>query len=212
MHALQKELLEQVDTHDLGRMSLREIGELLGEKHPQKIKHHLAQLEQKGLIEFDRELRTLRRVRPEARSDDRLVSIPILGAANCGPATVFAQENIEGYLRISNKLIKPMVGLFALKALGRSMNKASIDGLNIEDGDYVIVNSDGRTARSRDYVLCVTGGLANIKRFIREEGTQQVILMSESTEESPPIVLHPDDIEFLICGVVIKVVKKPSMM
>lgn len=212
MHALQKELLEHVDTHDLGRMSLREIGELLGEKHPQKIKHHLAQLEQKGLIEFDRELRTLRRVRPEARSDDRLVSVPILGAANCGPATVFAQENIEGYLKISNKLIKPMAGLFALKALGNSMNKASIDGLNIEDGDYVIVNSDGRTARSRDYVLCVTGGLANIKRFINEEGTQQVILMSESTEESPPIVLHPDDIEFLICGVVVKVVKKPSVM
>lgn len=212
MHALQKELLDHVETHDLGRMSLREIGELLGEKHPQKIKHHLLKLEQKGLIEFDRGLRTVRRVRPEARSDNRLINIPILGAANCGPATFFAQQNIEGYLKVSNKLIKPTIGLFALKALGSSMNKASIDGLNIEDGDYVIVNSEGSTARNRDYVLCVTGGLANIKRFIKDEGAQQIILMSESTEDFPPIVLHPDDIEFLICGVVIKVVKKPFMI
>jgi repressor LexA len=140
------------------------------------------------------------------------MSIPILGAANCGPATIFAQDNIQGYLKISNKIIKPTAGLFALKAQGSSMNKATIDGLNIEEGDYVIVDSERRTPRNRDYVICVTGGLANIKRFIKDEQNQQIILMSESTEDFPPIVLHPDDVEFLVSGIVIKVVKKPTVV
>lgn len=206
MHTLQKGLLEVVNTHDLGRMSLREIGELLGEKHPQKIKHHLLQLEQKGLIEVNRGLRTVR------KADHRLASIPILGGVNCGPARVFAQDDIQGYLQISNKLISPTPGLFALRAQGSSMNKATIDGLNVEDGDYVIVDSERRTPRNKDYVVCVTGGLGNIKRFIKDGANKQILLTSESTEDSPPIVLHPDDVEFFVSGIVIKVVKKPTVV
>ncbi len=61
MHDLQKRLLECVTTHHLGRMTLREIGELIGETHPQKIKHHLSQLEQKGLIEVDRPHKIVRK-------------------------------------------------------------------------------------------------------------------------------------------------------
>jgi repressor LexA len=212
MHALQKGLLEFVNTHDLGRMSLREIGELLGETHPQKIKHHLSQLEQKGLIEINRAQRIVRRVHPETARDDRLVSIPILGSANCGPATIFAEENIQGFLRISNKIVKPKAGLFAIKAQGSSMNKAIINGLNIEDGDYVIVDSEKRTVRNKDYVLSVTSGLANIKRFVKDDVNQQILLMSESTEDFPPIVLHRDDVEFLVCGTVTKVIKKPNLL
>lgn len=212
MHSLQKELLKLAKTHDLGRMSLREIGELLGETHPQKIKHHLSQLQQKGLIEINRALRIVRRVQAQPAHDDRLLTVPILGSASCGPATIFAEENIQGYLRISNKIITPKAGLFALKAQGRSMNKATIDGLNIQEGDYVIIDSEQRTPRNKDYVLSVTGGLANIKRFVKDDLNQQIILMSDSTEDFPPIVLHPDDVEFLVCGTVIKVIKKPTLV
>ena len=50
-----------------------------------------------------------------------LLSIPILGAANAGPAMVFANSNIEGYLRVSSTLIeRPRLThrLFALKVDG----------------------------------------------------------------------------------------------
>jgi repressor LexA len=212
MHTLQKRLLEYARTYDLGKMSLRKIGELLGEKHPQKIKHHLSQLEQKGFIAFDRDLRTVKRVRPEVRTDGGLASIPILGSASCGPAAMFAQQNIQGYLQVSNRLIKPKTGLFALRARGSSMNKAQINGSNIEEGDYVIVDSKRRTPRTRDYVISVIGGLANIKCFIKDEQTQQIILMSESTQKFPPIVLHPADVEYMVCGTVILVVKTPNVI
>lgn len=212
MHALQKSLLEFTTSHDLGCMTLREIGLLVGETHPQKIKHHLAQLEQKGLIEINRTQRIIRRVYPEMASDKRLVTIPILGSADCGPATIFAEENIHGYLKISSKIIERKFGLFALKARGTSMNKAKINGTNIEEGDYVIVDSEQRYPQSKDYVLAVDGGLANIKCFVRDEVNQQIILMSESTDDFPPIVLHPEDVEFLVCGTVTKVIKKPSIL
>lgn len=39
---------------NIGRWTLREIGALVGEKSPQKIKHHITQLEKRGLIRIDR--------------------------------------------------------------------------------------------------------------------------------------------------------------
>jgi repressor LexA len=211
MHVLQKRLLECAGAHDLGRMTLRQIGALLGEDHPQKIKHHLSQLEQKGLIEIDRPQGIVRRIHPDPTTNDRLITIPILGAADCGPATIFADENIQGYIRVSKRLIARKSGLFALKAIGNSMNKAVINGLNIEDGDYVIVDSEQRNPRNKDYVLSVIEGVANIKRFLKDEQNHQVILASESTHDFPPTIIHLTDIEFLVCGTVARVIKKPNL-
>jgi SOS-response transcriptional repressor LexA len=211
MHALQKRLLDCVTTNNLGSMSLREIGELLGESHPQKVKHHLTQLEHKGLIEIDRPNRIVRRVDSPHISNGRLISIPILGSADCGPATILAEENIQGYLKISSKLFDRRRGLFAVRAVGDSMNKASISGLNIEHGDYVIVDGERRNPQNRDYVLSLMDGVANVKRFVNAEHKHQIVLISESTHEFPPIVIHEDDVDFFICGTVIEVIKNPSI-
>jgi repressor LexA len=211
MHDLQKRLLECVTTHHLGRMTLREIGELLGETHPQKIKHHLTQLEQKGLIEIDRSHKIVRKPDPAKGPNGRLVVIPILGSADCGPATIFAEENIQGYLKVSRKLLDRNHGLFAVRALGNSMNRASIRGLNVEDGDYIIVDSEKRDPENKDYVLSVMDGVANVKRFVNDDTNQQIILISESTQDFPPIVIHPEDVGFLICGTVTRVIKKPNL-
>ena len=211
MHVLQQRLLECVTTHDLGTMTLREIGELLGEKHPQKIKHHLSQLEHKGLIEIDRAHKIVRKLKPENDFAGRLVMIPILGSADCGPATIFAEENIQGYLKVSSKLIDRKRGLFAVRAVGNSMNRASIRGLSVEDGDYIVVDSEKRDPENKDYVLSITDGVANVKRLVTDERNQHVILISESTQEFPPIVIHPEDVGFFICGTVARVIKKPNI-
>lgn len=211
MHPLQERLLELTTSRELGKMSLREIGELLDSAHPQTIKHHLQQLEQKGLVEVDRSQGIVRRVRAEERTSDRLITVPILGSADCGPATVSDYEKIEGYLKISCILLERKLGLFALKAIGNSMNMANIDGMNIEDGDYVIVDSSRRHPNNKEYVVSVTDGLANIKRFLKVEASVEVVLISESTQDYPPIVIHPEDVEFLICGTIIKVVKRPNL-
>jgi len=211
MHVLQKRLLKCAGTRDLGSMTLREIGELLGEAHPQKIKHHLLQLEQKGLLEVDRPQGIVRKIQPGKTSNDRLMRIPILGSADCGPPTIVAEESIQGYLKVSSKLIARKNGLFALKATGNSMNKASIRGVSIEDGDYIIVDSEQRDPQNAEYVLSVMDGVANVKRFVNDKNNQQIVLISESTQDFPPILIHPEDVEFLICGTVIRVIKKPNL-
>ena len=45
MHNIQEKILKLIDTRNLDGFTLREIGEKIGEKFPQKIKHHLDQLE-----------------------------------------------------------------------------------------------------------------------------------------------------------------------
>lgn len=49
-HPIQVKLLELAGKEDLNKLTLREIGERVGLLHPQSVKHHLQQLEKKGLL------------------------------------------------------------------------------------------------------------------------------------------------------------------
>lgn len=206
MHPIQQKLLELAAHHNLGQLSFREIGKLIDEGHPQKIKHHLEQLEKKGLIQSIGEGIAIKKT----GRDDGIVSIPILGAADCGPATIFADENVEGYLRVSRRLISFSSGLFALRAVGNSMNNASIRGKSLEDGDYAIIDSRVRDPGTNDYVVSIIGGVCNIKKFIKDTKNKQIVLLSESTQDLPAIHIHPDEADYFVSGRVVDVVKRPQ--
>jgi len=208
IHPIQQKLLKISENINLKEMTLREIAYLVEEKHPQKISHHLAQLEKKGLIKIDRRSGSIRKIK--ASKSNNLMTVPILGTANCGEANIFANENLEGYLKISKKFINRGKNIFAIKAHGLSMNKAKIKGFSIEDGDYVIVDGENRNPNSGDYVLSIIDEMANIKRFHIDKDKKQIALISESTEDLPPIYIHPDD-KYLINGVVKYVIKKPKV-
>src|ERR1017187_9896088 len=126
MHPIQEQLLSLIDQKNIGHLTLREIGDLIGEKLPQKVKHHLTQLEAKGFITIDKRNETIKRISDKAKAGDLFVSLPIIGSANCGPAEIYADENIEGYLKISKNLVPFKKGLYVIKADGSSMNKAEI--------------------------------------------------------------------------------------
>jgi repressor LexA len=210
MHNIQRKLLDLASDCNLGVLSLREIGKRIGEKFPQKIKYHLILLEQKGLIAIDREKKIIKRIGKDTAQNSRILSIPILGTANCGSATAFADENIEGYLRISSSLIKKKDKLFCIKASGDSMNDANIDGKSIEDGDFVIIDGENREPESGDYVLSIIDDCANIKRFARDKVNDCFVLLSESKQDYPPVFIDKKDLDsYMINGIVIKVIKKP---
>ncbi len=136
MHNIQEKLLQVMQNKNLNGMTLREIGELIGEKFPQKVKHHLDQLQKRGLVKIDKTKKTIMKSIGGAIKNTQLISIPIVGAANCGPATIFANENIEGYLKISKTILRKFKNIFAIRAQGLSMNRAMVNGNTIEDGDY----------------------------------------------------------------------------
>jgi SOS-response transcriptional repressor LexA len=90
------------------------------------------------------------------------------------------------------------------------MNRAEIGGKRIEDGDYVIVDVSDKHVRNGDIVLSIIDGLANIKKFYLDKKNNQVILMSQSTKDFPPIYIHEND-DFMINGKVVQVIKKPKI-
>ncbi len=207
MHPLQEQLLSEIDRKNIGNLTLREIGDLIGEKLPQKVKHHLSQLEAKGFILIDKRNQTIKRISNKTKADNLFVSLPIVGSANCGPAEIYANENIEGYLKISRNLVPYKKGLYVIKADGNSLNKSSVKGKNIESGDYVIVDSENISPKDNDYVVSIIDGMANIKKYRLDKANDRIVLLSESTKDYSPIFIHRDD-DFRISGKVLDVVKK----
>jgi SOS-response transcriptional repressor LexA len=217
MDEKQKKLLDLANTVDLGELTLREISERIGivPEKPQLIKHHLEQLIKKGFLERDLISHSIKK-KKQRISEDSLIPLPILGSANCGEATLFAEENITGYVQISPSSLagKNKKGLFIVKAAGESMNKSSVgeEKFPILDGDYVIVDSTKRTPKSNDYILSVINGMANIKKFIDDREHNQFVLQSESTKDYQPIFIHQEDADiYQVCGTIIKVIKKPRI-
>jgi SOS-response transcriptional repressor LexA len=220
VHPIQEKLLALSKKENLAQLSLREMAARIGmhDESPQRIKHHLLQLQKKGFLTIDRARGMMKRtsLAPDwakglLKKAARLFSIPIIGTANCGPAALFAEQNFQGFLRVSSKLIgrsKP-AGLYAVKADGTSMNRAEINGKKIDDGDYVIVDSQHRRIASGDVVLAVIDDRATIKRLIDDRTNGQIVLIADSSFDYAPIYLHPHD-DFIISGKAIAVIKRPS--
>lgn len=224
MHPVQAQLLELSKTRNLAQMSLRDMAKAIGmpDESPQKIKHHILQLQKKGFIKINRSKGLMERtitgheglakgLLAAKQAVNQLFVIPIIGVASCGPATIFAEENFEGFLRVSRKLVgrpKP-TGLYAIKADGSSMNRAEVNGKNIENGDYVIVDSNLNHATTNDIVLAIVDGKGVIKRFVDDrEKNDQVVLTADSSFDYQPIHIHEDD-DFSISGRVVGVIKQP---
>lgn len=212
MHPTQQKILNLAKKVNLSGKGPREISRLLGEEmHPQIVKHHLEQLKKKGLIYVDLKNNDTKVAKLGAFKIDKLFNLPIFGRANCGEALELAQESLSGYLKVSPKVLEKSspTGFFVVKAVGDSMNKATIKDDNIENGDYVIVDS-GRQPRNGEYVLSVIDGAANIKKFFKDEKRREIKLVSESTLNIPPIVLHEDDLNtsgYMVNGVIARVIK-----
>lgn len=207
MHYIQQKILGLADNLNLKRNGLRQIGRLLGEVHPFKISYHLKKLEKNGFIKIDKKTGVIKRIKNEDPQKGLFLAIPVLGSANCGEANIFAEENLEGYIKVSRNIIKAGDGFLAIRASGNSMNKADVNGQNIENGDYVIVDTK-KQSDTGDYVLAIIDNCANIKKLIVNSKNKIISLVSESTENHPTIFIHEND-RFLINGVVKYVIKKP---
>lgn len=210
MHPIQDKILKLIDSRNISGFTLREIGSFVGEKFPQKIKHHLLQLERKGFILIDKKNSIIKRIGKNIDESNLFISVPIYGTANCGPRTIYAEQNLEGYLKVSKRLLSKTNKIFALRAEGNSLNKADINGKNIEDGDFIIVDSENINPHTGDYIVSIIDNMANVKKYIWDEKNSQIILISESSQNYDPMYIHKDD-NIVINGKVINVIKKPVM-
>jgi len=212
MHIIQKQLLDLIATHkEFGSYSLRKMAEIIGAAgKPQTAKYHLQQLEKDGLIQMNLEegiIKLVKRGYAKA-SKSPIYSLPIVGSANCGPATIFAEQNVEQYLKVSSSLLpRNKKGLYALIADGDSMNKADVEGKTIESGDFVLVDSGYVSYKTGDIVVAVIDGLATIKKLRNDKAHSRIVLEAVSTKKYLPIYVHEED-DFQLSGKVAGIIKE----
>lgn len=206
MNPIQQKLLGIARLDDIDKMRRVDLTEMVGCEYPSQITHHLRQLVKRGDL-----VRKDGRLVPALASGEGLVRIPVMGEADCGEATKYADGRIVDQLAVSPSVLKPELSdrLYALVARGDSMNRAQVEGKTIEDGDYIVIEKkDNYVARDGDIVVSIIAGLANVKRLRRDNARQRVVLLSESHRQddfSPIIISHQDD--FAIEGKVVDVIK-----
>ncbi|MCX6738963.1 MAG: hypothetical protein NT098_02820 [Candidatus Parcubacteria bacterium] len=217
MHPIQQKILSLAKSQNIAGLTLRKIGELIGEPNaPQKIKHHIDKLKEKGLLLSGDDGKKLKPASVGIDNSSHLVSLPILGSANCGEATMYADGAIEGYLKVSLRILgekfkNKLDDLFVLRASGNSMNRANVHGKTIDDGDYVIAERISEEPKSGEYIVSIIEGLANIKKFLIDAKNEHIILAPESSLDFSPIYIHKEDYSgYFVGGRVVDVIKKPD--
>lgn len=159
-------------------------------------------LEKKDLLKRDDD-RRLYLVENDNYADlGNIFSMPVYGLASCGEALAYAQDNVEGYLQVSKSLFRSSepARLFAVKALGDSMNK---DGIG--DGDYVIFEKyENQGDLEGKIVVAVINGMATIKRFKNVGGGIVGLFPHSKNKIHQPIFIHESD-SIVIAGIFKKI-------
>ena len=176
--------------------------------------HYVNKLEQEGYIAKDpnqpRGIKILsaEQIKKIIPKHIEYFSVPLMGSAKAGMATIFADQNVEGYVRVSRRLMNKKDGIFALRVEGDSMNKANIGGKNLEEGDFVLIDSEYKNPKNGDYVLSIIDGCANLKKFEKDKKTGMIKLISESTNKiHKPIYISSED-DYMVNGKIIAILKK----
>lgn len=161
-------------------------------------------LEKKDLIKRDKKHRIYLVENDNYANLESVFSIPLYGLASCGEALAYADDSAEDFLQVSRSLFpgKKKNELFAVKALGDSMDKE-----NINDGDYAIFEKyDGKylTELEEKIVVAVINGMATIKRFKRVDKNTIALFPNSRNAIHHPIFLDKSD-SILIAGVFKKV-------
>ncbi|PKN02503.1 hypothetical protein CVU76_00470 [Candidatus Dojkabacteria bacterium HGW-Dojkabacteria-1] len=206
-HPIQKKIINLLKDQGSVPLRYREIGRRIGERYPQTVKHHINKLLDNNLVIIQNDNLILNK---KSTENIHFATLPYYGLATCGPASIFAEDKIQGYIKISRNFLPKMniEGLYLVKATGNSMNMAKVgaNNRNIEDGDLVVIDPRDKDVQNGDYVLSVIEDFANIKKFTLLEDSSQAALISESTDEYLPIILHEED-NFFAAGKVVDVIK-----
>lgn len=210
---LQTDILLLAQTRDLSSMTYREIAMLVSASHPYSIQQAVTRLIQKGKLV--KNLKTGAVIASDTTygsvGPKPLLNVPVLGRVSCGPALELAYDEPAGFITISPTAarIREPKNTYALIAVGDSMSSARINGKNVEDGDYVIVQKSAwGSATEGDYVISRFNGLNNLKKLRIDGANHRVILISETNDEYPPIIIDAQDMDYYaIEGIAIDIVK-----
>lgn len=166
--------------------SIREICQISGLKSTSTVHIHLKNLCEEGYISY---------IKDKKRSiklcnNTSYETIPVIGIISAG-SPLFATENIESYLPVSNDLVRGRE-LFALKISGDSMINAGI-----YNNDLVIISRQ-KHADNGDIVAAMIDDSATVKRFYKENS---LFRLQPENDDYEPIVCSEVSILGKVIGV-----------
>jgi len=178
--------------------TLKEIAARFRLSSANAARDHLLALERKGFLRRSAEKSRALTLDPSLRAaPGPPQGMPLLGVVPAG-SPVLAEENFEGYVDL-NELCGRGDGTFLLRVSGESMI-----GAGINDGDLVVVRSQGEVA-SGEIGVAVVSGEATVKRVFLEDGTYR---LQPENPAMDPIRVWAGDPEFRVAGKVIGIVRR----
>ena len=128
------------------------------------VQDHIAALQKKGyLVTEQKRSRSIRVLVDERKKEDSLFvsKVPLLGTVAAGKP-LLCEENLDGYVNLTEPFIRPGKSYFALRVRGTSMIDAGI-----LEGDLAVIEQ-ANTALDGQIVVAVLDDAITLKRYYKE--------------------------------------------
>lgn len=157
--------------------TVREIGEHFGISL-RAVQDHIAALQKKGFLsQAQKRARSLNVISGASATPQTFVSkVPLLGTVAAGKP-LLSEENLDGYVNLTEPFVRPGKSYFALRVRGQSMIEAGI-----LEGDLAVVEQ-AQTAVDGQIVVAVIDNAITLKRFYKE--ADRVRLQPENAAFQP---------------------------
>ncbi len=128
------------------------------------VQDHIIALQKKGYLSQSQKRSRSIRVLSDMRDKEQLPyvsKVPLLGTVAAGKP-LLCEENIDGYVNLSEPFVRPGKNYFALRVRGLSMINAGI-----LDGDLAVIEQ-AETAADGQIIVAVIDDAITLKRYYKE--------------------------------------------
>lgn len=157
--------------------TIREIGNYF-DISLRAVQDHISALQKKGFLSQSqkraRSISVLYGANPEPETF--VSKVPLLGTVAAGKP-LLSEENLDGYVNLTEPFVRPGKSYFALRVRGQSMINAGI-----LEGDLAIIEQC-QTAVDGQIVVAVIDNAITLKRFYKE--ADRIRLQPENPDFSP---------------------------
>ncbi|MCR5724249.1 MAG: transcriptional repressor LexA [Treponema sp.] len=172
--ARQQEVLDFISSYTKDNEyppTVREIGEHFSISL-RAVQDHIAALQKKGFLsQSQKRSRSIRVLDGQGSHAPFMAKVPMLGTVAAGKP-LLCEENLDGYVNLTEPFVRPGKSYFALRVRGTSMINAGI-----LEGDLAIIEQSS-TAVDGQIVVAVLDDAITLKRFYRE--SERVRLQPEN--------------------------------
>lgn len=140
------------------------------------VQDHLTALSKKGYISQCQKRSRSIRVLTDCRQKVFVGKVPLLGTIAAGKP-LLSEENLDGYVNLTEPFVRPGKTYFALRVRGTSMINAGI-----LEGDLAVIEQSN-TAVDGQIVVAVLDEAITLKRYFKE--SDRVRLQPENSDFSP---------------------------